>query len=227
VIGRRIGTGFDGPKPMRQIVGVARDARDRGQASAPFPTVYLPFTHRTLPYTSMAVRVKTAPEPVTSAIRDRINRLNPNVPVTQFQSVRSRMEESVREPRFYTLMAVVCASMAVLFVMLGLYGLISYSVSRRRPELGIRLALGARPGSILQLVLGQALRIALSGIVLGVLLSLASSKVLSALLFEVQPNDPLTLALAVLLVLAVTLLATYGPARRAAAVDPLGVLRGD
>ena len=227
VIDRHMGTGFDGLKPVRRIVGVVRDSRDRGPARVPIPTVYLPFTQYSLPYTSMAVRVTTDPVAITPVIRDRLNRLNPNVPLTDFQSVETRMAEAVREPRFYTVMAVVCASMAVLFVTLGLYGLISYSVSRRRPELGIRLALGARPQMILRLVLVQGLRLALAGIALGVLLSFLTSRALSAFLFQVEPNDPATLAGAGALVLVVTLLACYGPARRAAGVDPLGVLRSE
>jgi putative ABC transport system permease protein len=224
-IGRRVGTGFDGLKPVREIVGIVADAHDRGLKAEPIPTVYIPFEQFSLPYGAMAVRSSSAVEGIASTIRERIQHINPSVPLADFQTLEERLTESLREPRFYTVIAGACAVMAMLFVTFGLYGLISYSVSRRTAELGLRLAIGAQPQTILTLVLSQGLRLAFAGIVLGLALAFVSTRLLRSLLFEVDAHDPLTFGAAVSVTLLVTLLAVYGPARRASRVDPLVALR--
>jgi putative ABC transport system permease protein len=224
-IGRRIGTGFDGLKPVREIVGVVRDSHDRGVAAEPVPTVYIPFQQFALPYSAMALRTALPPESVIPVVRDRLRRLNASVPVTNFQTVDERLSEALREPRFYTVMAAVCAGMAVLFVTLGLYGLISYSVSRRIAELGIRMAVGAQRAAILRMVLLHGLRLAIGGAAIGVGLAVLCSRALRSLLFQVQPLDPATFSLAAAVVVSVTLAASYVPARRASRVDPITALR--
>ena len=224
-IGRKIGTGFDRLTPVREIVGIVRDSHDRGLASAAYPTVYTPVTQFALPYGSIAVRTQIPAESVIPVIRDRVSRLNAAVALSDFQTIDARVAASLREPRFYTLLATICAGMAVLFVAFGLYGLVSYSVSRRRPELGVRMAVGADRGAIVRLVLRQGLKLAGTGVAIGLALSFAVGRGLSELLFEVEPNDPATLALAGAVVVVITLAASYGPARRAGRVDPITVLR--
>jgi putative ABC transport system permease protein len=224
-IGRRIGTGFDRLTPVREIIGVVRDTHDRGLAVEPYPTAYIPFQQFSLPYGSVAVRTAAAPATVIAVIRDRLNRLNPSVPLADFQALDDRLAESLREPRFYTLMAAACASMAVLFVTFGLYGLVSYSVSRRTAELGIRMAIGAERAAILRLVLLQGLRMSAAGVGCGLLIAVVLTRTLRSLLFEVQPLDPPTLAMAALVVVLVTLAASYAPARRASLVNPVTALR--
>jgi putative ABC transport system permease protein len=226
-IGRHIGTGFDGLKPVREIVGVVKDSHDRGLAVAPFPTVYIPFRQFALPYGAIAVRSTIAADGLIPVIRDRLHRLNPAVPLSDFETIDGRLRESLREPRFYTLMALTCAAMAVLFVTFGLYGLVSYSVGRRTTELGIRMAIGAQRGAILRMVLGQGLRMAMTGVTLGVGITLIFSRALASLLFGVEPVDPPTFAVAAALVILVTLAASYAPARRASRVNPIAALRHD
>ena len=224
-VGRRIGTGFDGSKPVREIIGVVKDSRDRGLGRDPIPTVYIPFPQFALPYGAIALRTEVPPQNVIPEIRSRLNRLSPDVPLSDFQMLNDRIYQSLREPRFYTMMAGVCALMAVLFVTLGLYGIVAYSVSRRTFEFGIRMAVGAQRGMILKLVLGQGLRMAAAGVLVGVGLSLALTRFLTGLLFQVKPIDPPTLAVAALLVVLVTLVASYVPARRASRVNPIVALR--
>jgi putative ABC transport system permease protein len=224
-VGRRIGTGFDGMKPVREIVGVVQDTHDRGVAAEPIPTVYIPFRQFSLPYASVALRTAVTPESVIPVIRDRVNRLNSAVPLTDFQALDARLGESLREPRFYTLMAAACALMAVLFVTFGLYGLVSYSVSRRTSELGIRMAVGAESGTILRMVLVQGFRMAVLGVAAGLGLAILISRALASLLFQVQPVDPLTLSASAIMVVFVTLAASYVPARRASRVNPITALR--
>jgi putative ABC transport system permease protein len=224
-VGRRIGTGFDGGRAVREIIGVVADSRDRGLGRDPIPTAYIPFAQFALPYGSIALRAAFTPESLIPEIRSRLNKLNPNVPLDDFQTLDRRIRESLQEPRFYTVMAGACALMAVFFVTLGLYGIVAYSVSRRTSEFGIRMAVGAQRSAIMRMVLMQGLRMAAAGVTLGVALALAFTRVLSALLFQVNPADPVTLAAAALLVVVVTLAASYLPARRAGSVNPIVALR--
>jgi putative ABC transport system permease protein len=224
-LGRRIGTGFDGLKPVREIVGIVADTHDRGLAAAPIPTVYIPFAQFSLPYTSVALRTAATPELIVPVIRDRLNRLNPSVPLTDFETLDRRLTESLREPRFYALIAGACAVMAVLFVTFGLYGLISYSVSRRTSELGLRMAIGAPSAAILRLVMWQGFRLACVGIILGLMLAAVTTRSLQSLLFGVQPVDTLTFGGASALALVCTLAASFGPAWRASRIEPLTALR--
>jgi putative ABC transport system permease protein len=224
-LGRRVGTGFDRLKPVREIVGIVADTHDRGLAAAAIPTVYVAFRQFALPYGSIAVRTRVAMASLVPVIRDRLTRLNAAVPLTDFQRVSDRVRESLREPRFYTLLAATCALMSIGFVSFGLYGLVSYSVARRTPELGIRMAVGAGRASILGMVLLQGLRVSLTGVILGLAIAAASTRALRALLFQVQPIDPLTLAGAASAVVIVTLAASYAPAYRASRISPLAALR--
>ena len=224
-IGRRIGTGFDALEPVREIIGIVEDTHDRGLQAAAIPTVYVPFQQFALPYGSVAVRTQVSLASIVPVIRDRVNRLNPGVPLSDFQLLNDRIHESLREPRFYTLLAIACALMAVCFVSFGLYGLVSYAVSRRTAELGIRMALGANRGSILSMVLLQGLRLSGLGVAVGLLLAVAGTRALRSQLFEVQPTDPATLAVASAIVVMVTLVASYAPAYRASRLNPLTALR--
>jgi predicted permease len=224
-LGRRIGTAFDGGKPVREIIGIVKDSKDRGLARAPYPTVYIPFPQFALPYGSIVVKTQRPEFEIIAEIRQRLARLDASVPLTDFQTIENRVYESLEEPRFYTMMAATCAFMAVLFVSLGLYGIVSFSVSRRTPEFGIRLAVGAQQSTIFRMVLAQGLRMAAAGVTLGLLLSLLFTRVLTALLFQVRPMDPLTLGAAAGIVVMVTLLASYIPAYRASRVSPIVALR--
>lgn len=224
-IGHRVGTGFDGLEPVREIVGVVADARDRGLGRAPIPTVYLPFEQFSLPYGSIAVRTATAADRIIPVIRERLARIDPAVPLTGFQMLDERLGESLREPRFYTVIAAASAILAVCFVTFGLYGLISYSVSRRTAELGLRIAVGADPRTILRMVLRQGLGVGILGVSVGVGLAAVATRWLESLLYGVQPLDPLTFTTAAVIALLVTVAAAYGPARRASRVDPLVALR--
>jgi putative ABC transport system permease protein len=202
-----------------------KDTHDRGLATTSYPTLYIPITQFSLPYGSIALRTDVAPSSVIPEIRRRLARLDAAIPLTDFETIDDRLYKSIEEPRFYTLVAAVCAFMAVLFVTLGLYGIVSFSVSRRTPEFGIRMAVGAQQSAILRMVLGQGLRMAIGGVALGVALSLAFTRILESLLFQVKPIDPLTLGAAAFLVIAVTLLASYIPAKRASRVNPIIALR--
>ena len=230
-IGLRIVSDFDArlgkDETSREVIGVVNDTRDRGMNQPPLPTIYLPYSQGTLPYGAMALRVRTSPEVLIPEINRRLRAINPDVPLTAFQTLDSRIRDSLSEPRFYAVLAAVCAAMAVLFVAVGLYGVVAYSVSRRTVELGVRMALGSSHTRIKRLVLSQGAVMAFAGAALGVLLALASMRALSSLLFEVQALDPPTLAGSVLLVVAVALLAAYVPAQRACRLNLTTALHHD
>ncbi|HXD23868.1 MAG TPA: FtsX-like permease family protein, partial [Gemmatimonadaceae bacterium] len=224
-LGRRVGIAFSGGKPTREIVGVLRDVHDRGLARAPYPTIYVPFRQFSLGYGSIAVRTSIDPASIAPEIRRRLGRLDPAIPLVHFERVTDRIRASLDEPRFYTWLAVACAAMAVLFVTLGLYGIVSFNVSGRTPEFGVRMAIGASGGAIQRLVLAQGAWMSGVGAVAGVGLALATARMLRTLPFPVQSLGAATLGAAVGLVVGVTMIASYVPARRASRVSPLTALR--
>jgi len=213
------------PGAPRQVVGVVRDMHDRGLGAKAIPTVYVPFRQFAQAYGAVVLRTNLPPDTVFPAVRARLQRSAPIVALDHFTSIHDRIDRTLDEPRFYTAMAATCALMALLFVTLGLYGVVTFSVARRTAEIGIRTALGATMGSILRGVLWQGVGMALAGAAIGLVLALSAGQVLAQLLFAIKPNDPATLAGAATLVILVTLGASYVPARRAARVDPLTALR--
>ncbi len=226
-LGQRVGIAFGGGKPTREIVGVVRDVHDRGLGRKAYPTIYIPYRQFALPYGSMAVRASADPASIVPEIRRRLARLDPAIPLVNFERVADRIHASLDEPRFYTWLAAVCAGMAVLFVTLGLYGIVSFNVARRTSEFGVRMAIGASSGAILRLVLAQGVWMSGVGSAIGLALALASTRVLGSLPIPVKSLGVAAVASAVGLVAGVTLAASYIPARRASRVSPLAALRQD
>jgi putative ABC transport system permease protein len=224
-VGQKILTVFDSKDAPRQIVGIIRDIHDRGLKAKAIATVYVPYEQFAQAYGAMVIRTNLPPETIFPEVRRRVAQVDSTVALNHFTTIKARLYETLDEPRFYTVMAGACALMAILFVTLGLYGVVSFSVARRTPEFGIRMALGAPRRAILRGVLWQGLQMAAIGVAIGLALSLATTRILATLLFEIKPNDPMTLAFAAVLVLVVTLAASYLPARRATRVDPLVALR--
>ncbi|HEV3141143.1 MAG TPA: FtsX-like permease family protein [Vicinamibacterales bacterium] len=200
---------------------------DRGLAIPTIPTTYAPLTQFVMSYGSVAVRADAPLESVVPEVRRRINKIDAAIPVTEFQTLQSRVYKSLDEPRFYTLMAAACAAMAVLFVTLGLYGVVAHAVSRRTGEFGVRMALGADEATIARMVLTQGLALAGIGTAIGLVLSAFVTKMFASLLFGVTPADPAAFAAAAALIVAVTLAASYVPALRASRVNPIVALRTD
>lgn len=228
-IGRRVFSAFDTILHThigaRRIVGVVNDTRDRGMAKQPVPTIFLPYRQGILPYGAIALRTRLPASAVFSEIRRRLGAINPDVPLVDFQPLSERIHDSLKEPRFYAFLAGLCAAMAVLFVSVGLYGVISYSVSRRTVELGVRMALGSSPGRILRLVLRQGVAMASIGAGFGLVLAYVATRGLQSLLFNVDAIDPPTLVASVLLIVGVALAAAYVPARRACRLSTMQALR--
>ena len=214
-IGRMIYCGFDSMKPM-QIVGVVGDVRQRGPATEPSPEIIMPYEQHPGAGTAMRLLVRTAAEPGAFAevLRRKARELSPDVPV-KFTSMEELLAENVAAPRFRTLLFGIFAGLAVCLAMAGVYGVMSYVVGQRANEIGLRMALGASPTDVLGLVMRQGLILAAIGLLLGLAGSVAATRLLTKVLFEVKPTDPITYAGVAALLALVAVLATYIPARRA------------
>jgi predicted permease len=211
------------------VVGVTGDVHQANLAIPPRPEIFLNAAQSPLTWSwlSLAVRAHGDPISMSDVIKATIRDVNPNVPIQRVNTMDDVVARSIVEPRVYAVLLGSFALLAVSLSAIGLYGLVSYTVSQRTHELGIRLALGAARGEILRLVLGQALGLAASGAAIGLVGAVAATRLLVGLIKAVEPNDPVTFAGVTLLLLAAALAASYVPARRASRVDPVTALRAE
>jgi putative ABC transport system permease protein len=225
-VGKRLIFGFppDGDAP-REIVGVVGDVRDVSIGDDPGPMMYVPYSQAPFPGAGLVVKSTLSAAGVTAAIRQEVAKIDKDLPVSDVAQLASVVEESVAQPRFRTFLLALFATMALILATIGIFGVISYSVSCRSQEIGIRVALGASRRAILRMVLQETLSIAAVGLLLGVPCAIAGSRLLGHMLFNVSPNDPVTIVSVALTLLAVAILAGYIPARRAMRTDPMVALR--
>lgn len=214
------------PDPA-EVIGVAADVKNKGLAQDTLAQLYLPFPQ--LPWGNMNLLVRTAvpPRSMTSAVRAQISALDPDQPVTGIQTVDELMDNSRAQPRFTMVLLSLFSAAALALAVIGIYGVLAYSVTERRLELGIRLALGAERANLVRLVLGRGLMLATAGIAIGLAAGLLLAKLMSSLLYKVSTRDLMTFAVAPLLFLGIASLASYFPARRATKIDPVEALRGN
>jgi predicted permease len=221
-VGRQIEQNSDGPA---EVVGVVADIHHTTLRSAPLPEVYHPLAQAGIYNPQLAVRTALEPGAAASAIRAALAQLEPNGVVGRVKTMEQRRGESLGTSSLLIVLLGAFAALALALALIGGYGVVSYWVSRRRQEFGVRLALGAPAAGIIRLVLGETLTLVGGAVALGLAGALASTPLLANFLYGVRPTDPATMGAAVALVLATTLLAAYLPARRAAATDPVTVLR--
>jgi predicted lysophospholipase L1 biosynthesis ABC-type transport system permease subunit len=208
--------------------------RDEGLHEKPFEAIYYPL-RRIQPAEeeedwvprnfTLVVKVDREPMDAAAAVREAVWGLDRNLPLAQMRTMEEVLERSTARTSFTMLLLLVAAAMAVLLGAVGNYGVISYVVSQRTREIGVRMALGAARGDVAGLVLRQGLWMALGGVAIGLAGAFALTRLLRALLFEVSPTDPATFGAVSVVLVAVALLASYLPARRAASVDPLEAIR--
>lgn len=228
VIGKFITPGAtdSGEKEMpREIVGEVGSAKLFALDAQPKPIYYFPYKQLSWMPPVVMLRAAVPPRTLESAVREQMSALDPLVPVFQVQTMDDLLSTQVAEPRFHSLLLGCFAGIALLLTMVGLYGVMSYSVTRRTREIGVRVALGAGRSSVLSMVLKQALALVIVGLALGVAGSLVGDRLLRGMLYGVSPTNPAVFALAALLVALTGILAAYLPARRAASVDPITALR--
>jgi putative ABC transport system permease protein len=229
VIGKRLMPGASGPGQkddlMREIVGVVGSAKLFALDIEPKPIYYFPY--KQLAWMPPVVMLRTAVPPRTleSALRGQMAALDPLVPVFQVRTMDELLSTQVAEPRFHTLLLGCFAGIALLLTMVGLYGVVAYSVTRRTREIGVRIAFGAARSTVLFMVIKQALVLVLIGLVLGLAGALAGGMLLRSMLYGVTPLDPAVLATACCLIGLTGVLAAYLPARRATKIEPMVALR--
>ncbi|MGH9871755.1 MAG: ABC transporter permease [Pyrinomonadaceae bacterium] len=225
-VGRRfVYTGVQAPPVM--IVGVVGDVKIGNLDEAIRPVVYYPFRQNSNAGTNLVIRTSGDPTLLTAAVRDEARRLEPDVAIFNVNAMEQLISNSPAAfmRRFPALLISIFAGIALLLASVGIYGVVSYSVSQQTHYIGVRMALGARSSDILKMVLKQGLSLALAGMALGLVAAFGLTRLLRSLLFEVQATDPMTFALVLGTLFVVALLACYIPARRATRVDPLVALR--
>ena len=209
-----------------EIIGVVADVKNQGLQQPILPEVWIPYTVTGAARRGILVRTARDPLMMTNAVRDEIWATDRGVALTMTGTMEGYINSfSYSQPRFGFLLMGIFAGIGLILVTIGVYSVIAYTTARRTHEIGIRMALGAQPQNIMRLIVGQGSRMALIGIVLGLVASFALTRLLASMLFEVKPSDPLIFAGVSLLLLAVTLVACYIPARRAMRVDPMVALR--
>jgi putative ABC transport system permease protein len=219
---------FGPAKDKLQIVGVIGNVRHTGLEKAPRSEVYLPFGEAHWPSVFMVVRSKTTDAlALTADVQSAVWSVDRDIPLANLRTMQDVVANSVLRRRFTMVLLAIFAGLAMLLSAVGLYGVMSYTVSQRTHEIGIRMALGARTSDVLKLVVGQGMGLTAAGLALGIVASLAATRLLSGLLFGVSATDPLTFGLVSALLAAVAMIANYVPARRAVQVDPMVALRDE
>lgn len=207
------------------VVGIVGNVRNRGFSAPRKGVLYFPLAQRPKQHMSLVIRTASSPESVADAVRQAVASIDPQQPVYDVKTMEQYVSESVSDQRLAVFLLAVFAGLALILAAVGIYGVISYSVSQRTHEIGIRMALGAQRRDILQMVLRQGLWLALLGAGAGILAALGLTRLMASILYGVKPSDPFTFVMVSLVLIAVALAACYIPARRAAKVDPMTALR--
>ena len=228
-VGKHIQAGISnsgpGTAPMREIVGVVGNVKFEDLTAEFSPESYIPYGQLQFGSITIVVRSSKDPEGLAKPIASAVQTLDKDLPTYAHKTVEQYLDGTIAVPRFNTFLLAIFAGLAMVLTAVGLYGVISYTVSQRTHEIGIRMALGAQPGDMMRLVVGQGMRLALLGVGVGLVAALGLTRFLSSLLFGVSSTDPASFAAVVVMLFAVVLLACYIPARRAMRVDPMVALR--
>jgi ABC-type antimicrobial peptide transport system permease subunit len=232
-IGKRVKPGGPATVPWFTIVGVVRDVKQGGVNAKTGTELYFlnaqgPATFNFAPRNmNVVIRTTLQAESLAPQIRRIVGSMDPTLPIVKLRSMEDVFAESVSRPRFLAQLLGLFAGLALALAAIGTYGILSYSVSERRREIGIHMALGATRRNVLGMVLGQGFRLTVIGLVAGIGASLALTRLLQTQLFNVKPSDPATMSAVIVFIAAVAVIACYIPASRATRVDPLVVLRDE
>ena len=210
-----------------RVVGVIADVRESSLEDSSSPEVYVPTTQATPEGAELVVRTKLPPDALAASVMNTLRSLNPGQPATEFRPIQQLVDHAVSPRRFFVLLVAAFAVLGVVLASLGIYGVISYAVTRQTQEIGIRMALGATAARVQAGIIAKTLRLALLGIAIGTVASFAVARGIASLLFGTEPTDPATFAGMILLLSAVAFVAGYIPARRASRINPMTALRGN
>ena len=215
----------DGDPEQWEIVGVVGDVHHSSLTKAANPEIYLPYRQNSWGWGNFLIRTRVDPAGLAESFRREIRAVDKTVPITNVRPLTVAISDTVTQSRFYTFLFGLFGALGLVLTMSGVYGVISYTVSQRTQEIGIRMALGATRQNVVRLVLMQGLVLSVVGAVVGLAISFALSRLIVSLLFSVTPTDLTTFGIATAVLFVASLLASYIPARRATKVDPLIALR--
>jgi putative ABC transport system permease protein len=225
-IGRQMRFGFPpNSNVSREIVGIVGNVRDVALSKKPGPIMYVPFAQAPLYGGEVVVRSSLSTSSIAAAIRQEVHFIDKDLPVTDVTPFPNAVGKSISQERFRTFLLGSFSGMALVLAAIGIFGVVSYSVSQRRQEIGIRVALGAEPHDVLRLILRQGAKLALVGLGIGVVLAFLLTRLMANQLYGVSATDPLTFGAVALVLLGISMTACYLPARRALRVDPVVALR--
>ncbi|HKV28922.1 MAG TPA: ABC transporter permease [Candidatus Acidoferrales bacterium] len=225
-LARRLNFGFPPDANVsREIVGIVGDVRDVSLSQKPAPMMYVPFAQAPFWGCDVVVRSSLSSSSIAAAIRQSTHAIDKELPLTNIDSFPGALGESVSQERFRTFLLGSFSAIALILAAVGIFGVISYSVSQRTHEIGVRMALGAQQHDVLRLILGQGTKLALFGLGGGIIAAFLFTRLMTSLLYGVSATDPATFGAVVIILLGVALLACYIPARRAIKVDPMAALR--
>jgi predicted permease len=227
-IGKRLKPGFE-DDAWCTVVGIVGDTKQYSLDETPAPSMYLPYAQAPAPFlmedSTLVVRTTLQPLGLVNEARHAVESVDPDLPVFEVATMEQLVYRSASSPRFNTVLLGLFAALALILAAIGIYGVMSYSVTQRTHEIGVRMALGAKARDVVRQTIAQGMRQTLAGILLGLAGAFVLTRFLSSLLYGVRPSDPATFLAVSLVLLAVALLACYIPARRAATVDPMVALR--
>jgi predicted permease len=216
-----------GKKPAR-VIGVIADVRERALEQNSSPQVYVPMTQNSdVEGATLVVRSRVDPGTLATSILAALRSLNPSQPATELRPLQALVDHSVSPRRFFVLLVTIFASLGLLLAALGIYGVISYSVTQKTQEIGVRMALGATRGRVQRAIMAQTLRLAIAGLVAGTVASFGAARLIASLLFATSSRDPVAYAATAAFLLAIALLSGYFPARRASRIQPMAALRSN
>jgi len=228
-IGKKIqlgwGRGPGKPRAGGEVVGIVGDVKEAGLDEPNPPHIYMPLRQWPVNFMSVVVKTATPPTALADAVRTEVYAVDANLPVSNLRTLDEIVARSISQPRFYMLLLTIFAGVALALAAIGIFGVLSYAVAQRTREIGIRMALGAQRGTVIGLVVRDAMLLVVLGVVTGTIAALFLSQTMTKMLFSVAPTDPATFATVAAGLLAVALLASYLPARRATRVDPVIALR--
>ena len=208
-----------------EIVGIVGNVRQNKLTDEPSPGIYVPYTQASMPWQTLVIRARNDPSSLSAAIRREVSALDPDQPVGRIATMDQLLEASTTQQRFRAFLLGSFATIALLLSGVGIFGVMAYAVSLRTREIGVRMALGARPVDMLALIFDESMALVSLGVLLGLAGAYGVTRVLNSLLFEVSSTDPFTFAAVTVLLCSVAVLASYVPARRAMRVDPMVALR--
>jgi ABC-type antimicrobial peptide transport system permease subunit len=225
-VGRRFGSSLETTGQI-EVVGVVRDAKYDSVRDAAPPTMYVPAAQARLGNAVFEIRTAGSPAGAIAAVREAVRQVDPNLPAMDVSTQLEQIERRFQQEKVFAQAYALFGGLAVLLAAVGLFGLMSYNVARRTNEIGIRMALGARSQDVMRLVMSESMLLVVAGIVIGVAIALGASRLVATLLFGLAPTDVLSMAAAVLIMIVVSAIAGYLPARRASRVDPMVALHAE